>query len=215
MTSRPAVGVLLVDDHAVVRAGYRTLLENEPSIRVIGEAASVAEALERLDALRPDVAIVDVTLKDGGGIDLARRMYVEHPDVRVIMFSMHEEAIFASRSLEAGAAGYVTKSSGPTELVRAVREVVAGRRFLSHDVAGQLALRAVDPAGQGPELAERELDVLRLLAKGVGVKEMAHVLGLSPKTVANLQSSLRRKLGATTSVRLAEVARKLGILPAD
>lgn len=211
----PPLNVLLVDDHAVVRAGYRVLLEKEASIRVVGEAESVAQALERLDALQPDVAIVDVTLKDGGGIDLARRMRSEHATVRVIMFSMHDEAIFASRSLEAGASGYVTKSSGPNELVHAVHEVAAGRRFLSHDVAQRLALHSIDPDATGPALAERELEVLRLLANGVGVKEMAHVLGLSPKTVANVQSSLRRKLGATTSVRLADVARKLGLLPRE
>lgn len=210
----PSIAVLLADDHAVVRQGYRRLLEREAGIRIVSEAATADIALKQIEEHQPDVLILDVNLPDMSGIDAARKALQIRPSVRVIMFSMHEDAIFAMRSMAAGAAGYVTKNSDPDELVHAVREVSSGRKYISRDMALKLALSSstAEPVDR-TVLSEREVAIVRLLAEGRSVKDVAHVLGLNVKTVANQQSFIRRKLGVSTSAKLIEVARALGFSP--
>lgn len=214
MSTAPArVRLLLVDDHAVVREGFHRLLMHEATFEVVAEAASGQQALALLVQARPDVLVMDVSLRDMSGIEATRQALALDPRVRVIMFSMHEDGIFASRSLNAGASGYVTKASGATELVRAIREVAAGRTYLSHDIAQKLALgNAHSATGQPLELSARELDLVKLLAEGRSVKEIAHMLGVSVKTIANQQTMLRQKLGASTPIKLLEAARSLGLV---
>jgi DNA-binding NarL/FixJ family response regulator len=208
-----AVTVLLVDDHAVVREGYRRLLERSSSIRVVGEAADAQGAYLAFLEHRPQVTVMDISLPGASGIDALRRIRARDPEARVLMFSMHEDPIFASRALQAGARGYVTKAAAPEALVDAVLTVAQGRPYLASGVAQELALRNVtegpDAAGR---LSPREFEVLRMLVAGRPVSEIAKSLGLTPKTVANHQSILRQKLGAGTAVQLLQAAARLGIV---
>ncbi|MFO7277260.1 MAG: response regulator transcription factor [Pseudomonadota bacterium] len=206
--------VLLVDDHAVVREGYRRLLEESGRIAVVGEAASATEALEKFDALKPHVVVMDISLPGVSGIEATRRIRARSPDACVLIFSMHEDAIFARRALDAGARGYVTKSSAPRVLVEAVDAVANGGRYLSHDIAQRLALGG--PPGEGESIAmlsTREFEVLKLLAQGLTLAQIAEQLGVAVKTVANHQSAIKQKLGADTGRELVRQAMRLGIIP--
>jgi two-component system, NarL family, invasion response regulator UvrY len=204
------VSVLLVDDHAVVREGYRRLLERHGGLAVIGEAADAATAHALFCCLDPQIVVMDITLPGTSGIEVMRRMLIYKAEARVLIFSMHEDTIFATRALRAGAAGYVTKASAPHVLVEAVHAVTAGNRYLSTDIAQRLALREF--AGKKTEgLSTRELEVLRWLAQGQSVKEIAESMGLSPKTVANHQSSIKQKLEADTAIELLRRVSELGL----
>jgi two-component system, NarL family, invasion response regulator UvrY len=206
------VSVLLVDDHAVVREGYRRLLERHGDIAVIGEAADAATAHSLFCCLVPQIVVMDITLPGTSGIEAMRRMLVYNPDARVLIFSMHEDAIFARRALQAGAFGYVTKASAPNVLVEAIHAVASGKKYLSPEIAQKLALRdfALD---QADGLSAREFEVLRLLANGHSIREIAESLGLNPKTVANHQSAIKQKLGADTAIQLLRKANQLGLEP--
>jgi two-component system, NarL family, invasion response regulator UvrY len=209
-SNKVPVTVLLVDDHAVVREGYRRLLERQGGIAVIGEAADAATAHSLFCYLDPQIVVMDLTLQGSSGIDVMRRMMIYRPETRVLIFSMHEDTIFVTRALQGGACGYVTKASAPHVLVDAVHAVAAGRKYLSPELAQKLALR--DCAGaKTDELSARELEVLRLLARGQNVKEIAVSMGLSPKTVGNHQSAIKQKLEADTAVELLRKANQLGL----
>lgn len=204
--------VLLVDDHAVVREGYLRLLEDEPSISVVGEASNAVEACERARALAPDVVVMDIALPGTSGIEATRRMLKDQPHLRVLMFSMYDDAIYARRALEAGALGYLSKASAPEALIRAIYAVARGERYLSEDVATHIA-RSSDRPGRAQleALSPREFEVLRLLVRGETVRAIGEKLGLSEKTVANHQSAIREKLGARNSAQLARLAAEIGV----
>ncbi len=206
------VSVLLVDDHAVVREGYRRLLERHGDIAVTGEAADAATAHASFCRLDPQIVVMDITLPGPSGIDAMRRMMAVKPDTRVLIFSMHQETIFARRALQAGAFGYVTKASAPNVLVQAIHSVAAGHKYLSPDIAQQLALRDVvaDPAA-ADALSAREFEVLRLLAKGQSIGQIAQAMSLNTKTVANHQTAIKRKLGADSAIQLLKRAAQLGL----
>jgi DNA-binding NarL/FixJ family response regulator len=220
--SAPAVPrtltVLLVDDHAVVREGYRRLLADAPGLRVIGEAGTGDAACLLYSQLHPDLVVMDVSLPDFSGIEALRRIRASDAQARVLMFSMHDAPIFATRALQAGAGGYLTKASAPDVLVQAVRQVAAGARFLSHDVAQALALQAM-PGGAraagAPLLSSREIEVLRLLVRGEPVQRIAEQIGLNAKTVANYQSAIKQKLGADTPARLVHITNRMRLLDPD
>lgn len=204
------VTVLLVDDHAVVREGYRRLLEKRGDITVVGEAESAADAHEQFAKLSPDVVVMDISLPGVSGIEAMRRMLSRKSDTRILMFSMYEDVIYADRALQAGAAGYVTKSSAPNVLVDAVHSVARGKRYISADIAHAFTTRQIasDPdAANG--LSTREFEILRLLVQGTPVREIAEAMGLNPKTVANHQSAIKQKLGVETAVQLARVGQEL------
>ena len=206
------ISVLLVDDHAVVREGYRRLLERRGDIVVIGEAADAAEAHALFSARDPQIVVMDITLPGTSGIEAMQRMLVYKPGTRVLVFSMHEEAIFARRALQAGAFGYLTKASAPDVLVEAVHAVAEGKKYLSADIARKLALREAGVEQQGADkLSARELEVLRLLTQGRSVREIAESMGLNAKTVANHQSTIKQKLGADTAIQLLIKANQLGM----
>lgn len=208
------IEVLLVDDHAIVREGYRRVLEGEPDIRVVGEASNAAEARERCVALNPDVLVMDIALPGLSGIDATRRMLKDQPRLRVLMLSMHADAIYATRALEAGALGYLSKSSAPEVLLEAIYAVARGEHFLSADVANNMH-RAAGQSGKSDieSLTPREFEVLRLLVQGETVKSIGEKLGLSDKTVANHQSAIREKLGSRNTVQLTLLAQDRGFLP--
>jgi two-component system invasion response regulator UvrY len=206
------VSVLLVDDHAVVREGYRRLLERHGDIAVIGEATDAATAHSMFCCLDPQIVVLDITLPGTSGIDVMRRMLIYKPTARVLMFSMHEDTIFATRAMQEGAFGYVTKASAPHVLIEAVFAVAAGRKYVSPEIAQKLALRGVT-GNETDQLSTRESEVLRFLAQGRTVKEIAESMGLSPKTVANHQSAIKQKLAADTAIELLRKANELGLEP--
>jgi DNA-binding NarL/FixJ family response regulator len=204
------ISVLLVDDHAVVREGYRRLLEGDADLNVVGEAASSAQALSMERELTPDVIVLDIALPDVSGIETLRRILARRAAARVLIFSMYEDAIYVSRALDAGAVGYLTKASAAEHLLRAVRQVAAGTRYLSPDIECILAQRSSNLTFAA-ELSQREHEVLRLLAHGQALSDIATRLGLSVKTVANYQTSIREKLGADSALQLLVAARDLGL----
>ncbi|HUL67477.1 MAG TPA: response regulator transcription factor [Burkholderiaceae bacterium] len=214
--SEGTIKMLLVDDHAVVRAGYRQLFNRHHRIEVIGEAGDAQAAYRAFCELAPDVVVMDIVLPGASGIEALRRILARDPEARVLIFSMHEDAIFPARSLQAGARGYVSKSSGLDVLVEAVLAIARGERYLSHDVAQALALRVQAPEpGKAVALSSRAFEVLRLLADGATVPDIAARLLLSEKTVANYQSILRQRFGASNNIQLSQKAALLGLLPAS
>jgi DNA-binding NarL/FixJ family response regulator len=207
------ITVFLVDDHSVVREGYRRLLERSVGIRIVGEAANAAEAYSEFQRLGPDVVVMDISLPGASGIEAMRHMLAREPHVKVLMFSMHEEPIFATRAFQAGALGYVTKASAPEVLVEAVRAVAQGKRYLSQDMAQTLAMQSVGGGDTGLSvLSNREFEVMRLLVAGDTTAAIAEKLQLSYKTVANHQSAIRQKLGVETSAQLVQLAQRHGVL---
>lgn len=204
-----AISVLLVDDHAVVRAGYRRLLASAADIRVTGEAETGETAYRMVSSCAYDVVVMDLSLPGMSGIEACSRIRRRRPSTRVLMFSVHEEAIFVRRALQAGAAGYLTKRAVADMLVAAVREVAAGRSYLETGLA--------DAAGEQDPLAclsQREFEVFRLLADGHGVQSIAEQLFLSSKTVSNHASRLRAKLGAESATDLIRLAIRRGVVAA-
>lgn len=210
--TKSPVSVLLVDDHAVVREGYRRLLERHGDIVVIGEAADAATAHSLFCRLAPQIVILDITLPGSSGIEAMRRMLGHNAEARVLIFSMHEEAIFAKRALQGGAFGYVTKASAPNVLVEAVHSVAGGKKYLSPEIAQKLALHDF-AVGLADSLTARQFEVLRLLAQGCTIKAIAESMGLNPKTVANHQSAIKQKLGVDTAIQLLRKANQLGLEP--
>lgn len=207
----PAIKVLLVDDHAIVREGYRRLLEGEPGIQVVGDAGDAAQACERALALSPDVVVMDIALPGTSGIEATRRMVKEQPHLRVVMFSMYDDAIYATRALEAGALGYLSKASAPEVLVQAIYAVSRGESYMSADVAANLDRASQPGTCEIEALTPREFEVLRLLVQGETVRRISEKLALSEKTIANHQSAIREKLGARNSAQLARLAAQMGL----
>jgi DNA-binding NarL/FixJ family response regulator len=209
-----SISVLLVDDHAVVREGYRRLLEDN-GIRVCGEAATANEAYQQFCTLAPHVVVMDIGLTGVSGLEAMRRILARDEDARVLVFSMYEEIIFVRRALETGAAGYLTKSSAPRVLVEAVNAVARGQRYLSHDVAVALALAPSHATSNSPPpLSAREFEVLKLLAEGSSMSDIAKQLCRNQKTVANHQSAIKQKLGAENTAQLVRIAMQLGLVTA-
>lgn len=211
--STARISVLLVDDHAVVREGYRRLLERASDLQVAGEATSGEAAVEQWQLLQPQVTVMDISLPGCSGIEATRRILALAPDARILMFSMHEDGVYARRALQAGACGYLTKAGAPEALVDAVRCVATGGQYIDPAVAGDLSSDARAAAEQGPDaLSPREFEVLRLLAQGHAVRTVAERLGVSVKTVANQQTVIRQKLGAETPLQLLHAAVRLGLV---
>jgi two-component system, NarL family, invasion response regulator UvrY len=206
------ITVLLVDDHAVVREGYRRLLERDDSLVVVGEAATAADAMRCDGELKPDVLVLDIALPGVSGIEVLRRILARRPAARVLMFSMYQDGIYASRALNAGARGYLSKACAPDLLVEAVRSVAQGRRYVSPDVEHAMSAQSSTAGNLAGTLSTRELEVLRMLIQGYGVEKIGERLGLSPKTAANHQSSIKQKLGAESALQLVLIAKQLGLI---
>ncbi len=209
------IRVLLVDDHAVVREGYRRLLERDEGLTVVGEAAAMAGALTLDAQLQPDVIVLDIALPGVSGIEVLRRLIARRPGARVLMFSMYHDGIYATHAMNAGACGYLSKASAPDLLVSAVRTVAAGSRFMSPDVQLAMTTQSATARQLANALSMRELEVLRLLAQGYGVDAIAARLGLSPKTAANHQSSIKQKLGAGSALQLILIAQQFGLIAGE
>jgi DNA-binding NarL/FixJ family response regulator len=205
------VRIVLVDDHAVVRAGYRRFLEQEPGYSVIGEAASGEEAYALLQRIAPDIVLLDLSMPGLGGLSSLRRFKLRWPLLPILVFSMHDTVAFATQALRAGANGYVTKGSDPQLMVDAVRSVLGGELALSPDVRQRLDRVAADiRASPTLGLSLREFDIFRMIAGGKNHEDIAQLLNLSIKTVANNHSSIRQKLGVSTDIELLDVALECG-----
>ncbi|MBQ0958914.1 response regulator transcription factor [Ideonella sp. 4Y11] len=209
----PPIRVALADDHAVVREGYRRLLMLEPDLTICGEFAdadAVFAALQR-GTLLADVLVLDLSMPGRSALDLLRRIQAHWPELRVLVFSMHEDPARVQQALRAGALGYITKSSPPEDLVAAVRHVARGQAVLSADIASH----AQTPSLPLPHLSltAREFEVLRGLLQGQSLEQIAEQLHISSKTVSNLQTQLRQKLGVGNAVELLRYAQQHGISP--
>ncbi len=201
------VRILLVDDHAVVRAGYRRFLETEPDYRVVAEASSGEEAYTLLQSNQPDVVVLDLSMPGRGGLSTLRRIKLRWPLLAVLVCSMHDNLAFALQAMRAGANGYVTKSSDPAFMVTAVRRVLTGTPVMSPDVALKLASAStLDSEQPTLGLSVREFEIFRLIAAGRSHDEIADLLCVSAKTVANNHSLIKQKLGVNTDIELFQLA---------
>jgi DNA-binding NarL/FixJ family response regulator len=201
--------IAIADDHAVVRTGYRRLLELDGRMRVVAEFADGESAYQWLCANEADVLILDLTMPGRGGLATLQRLRQRLPELRVLVFTMHESAELAGQTLRIGAAGYITKSSAPESLVVAVHEIAAGARPVSPEVLG-----ALDETEAAPHaaLSPREFEIFLLLARGDSVEAIASARCLSAKTIANYQTSIRQKTGLGSSLEMYRYAESHGLL---
>ncbi|MEU6239053.1 response regulator transcription factor [Kitasatospora sp. NPDC047058] len=209
------VRVFLLDDHEVVRRGVHDLLDGEPDLEVVGEAATAEQALVRVPALRPDVAVLDVRLGDGDGVAVCRELRSRMPDLACLMLTSFDDEEALLDAVMAGAAGYVLKQISGTDLVAAVRTVASGRSMLDPGAATRLLNRLrsdaepAQPSHQGPELTAREQEVLALVGEGLTNRQIGERLYLAEKTVKNHVSRLLAKLGVERRVQAALIATEL------
>jgi DNA-binding NarL/FixJ family response regulator len=204
--------IMLVDDHAIVRSGFRRLLEQQPNYHVVAEAGDAENAYALFVEHEPDVVVLDLSMPGVSGLDLVRRMSVRRPTARILVFSMHEDASLAERAIQLGARGYVTKSSAPEVLASAVADMMAGRVAFSPDIAQALAMLRVTGEGDPlTALSAREFEIFRLIARGQTVASIAMLLSLSAKTVANYHSLIKQKLGIASDVELVLLAQRRNI----
>jgi two-component system invasion response regulator UvrY len=205
--------VMLVDDHAVVRMGFRLLLEGAPDIKVVAEADSGEEAVRSFPEVRPDVAVMDISMPGIGGLEAIGRILAREPGAKILVLSAHEDVMHARRVLKAGAVGYLTKRTAPEELIQAIRQVSKGKTFLEPAIAQQLAMQQLS-GEKGPVdmLSEKEFKVFLALAKGQSVAEIAQVMSLSPRTIGTHLYNIKQKLGASNQAELAIIAMRAGLL---
>jgi DNA-binding NarL/FixJ family response regulator len=207
------IGILLVDDHAIVREGYRALFARQPGLRVLAEAGDGATAYQLFKEQRPDVVITDISLPGSSGLELISRIKQRAPNARILVFSMHQNPGIALTAIRAGALGYVTKSSPPEVLLRAIGDVQAGRHALSADIAQALAIeRLREERWALDSLTVREFEILTMLLDGRNTEAIASALNISPKTVCNCHYLIKRKLGVGSDIELVRLAIRLDVM---
>ncbi|HWG11033.1 MAG TPA: response regulator [Rhodanobacteraceae bacterium] len=210
------IRIVLVDDHELVRAGFRLILSGQSDIEVIGEAGSAEDGLRLIRAQKPDVALIDVHMPGMSGIELTERVRRADLATHIIILTVVDDARFPRRLLQSGALGYLTKACPADELLTAVRNVAQGRRYLDATIARQMALAAVDGEASPLEaLSARELEVALMLARGSAVNEIAERLHLSPKTVSTYKQRLFEKLDVEHTIALAHLLSAHGLLEAQ
>lgn len=211
--SASVIRVMLVDDHAVVRMGFRLLLDGASDITVVGEAESGEEAVRLYSEIKPDVAVMDISMPGIGGLEAIDRILAREPQARVLVLSAHEDVMHARRVLKAGAAGYLTKRSAAEELIHAIRQVALGKTYLEPSIAQQLAVQQLNGGKNSVDmLSEKEFKVFLALAGGQSVADIAEVMSLSPRTVGTHLYNIKQKLGASNSAELAIIAIRSGLL---
>jgi DNA-binding NarL/FixJ family response regulator len=210
--TRKRARVLIVDDHPAVREALALRIGRQPDLKVCGEAADTGDALRLVADTKPDVAVVDISLKTGNGIDLVKRIKDRNAHVRILVWSMHSESLYAERALRAGALGYINKDQATDRIVEAIRRVLAGKVWLSDAMAERMLHRAVgtgkQEVGRSPldSLADRELEVFRLIGGGVKTADIASQLHLSVKTIETYRDRIRRKLDLNDGTELVHYA---------
>lgn len=208
-----AIRVLLVDDHAIVRQGYRRLIEMHNDIAVVAEAEDARSGYQAFKDAQPDVVVVDISMPGRGGIDLVRQIRQRDSAARILIFTMHASATYAQQAFRAGARGYVTKSSPPDILVSAIRSVYAGRPALCAEINDIVATsRLCDDASPVDELSPREFEILRMILEAKPTEEIAKAFNLSPKTVANYHYEIKSKLGVRSDIELVYLCMRQGLV---
>lgn len=207
------INVMLVDDHAVVRMGFKMLLETSDDIRVIAEAESGEEAIKFYMEHKPDVVVMDITMPGMGGMEAIERILTKESSAKILVLSAHEDSVHPKRVLNAGAMGYVTKRSAAEELIKAIRAVASGKKYIEASVAQQMAIQQLS-GEQNPVdvLSEREFEVFMSLAKGKTTNEIAEALFLSPRTVGTHLYNIKQKLNASNSAEIALIAMRSGLI---
>ncbi len=202
--------ILIVDDHPIVRRGFRELVAHEPDLLVCGEAEDAPQALQQIEATRPDVVVIDLTLKSGHGLELIQEIKARDGRIKMLVSSMHDESLFAERALRAGASGYVSKQESADKIIDAVRRVLRGEIYLSPRMANRLLHRVAsgEPLGKNPieSLSDRELEVFEMIGQGLTTKQVAGKLELSPKTVETHREKIKTKLRLRNSIELSRHA---------
>jgi len=206
------IRILLLDDHAIVRSGYRRLIDAETDMTVVAEAGDVDSAYAALREFTPDLAVVDLSLRGASGIEAIRRMLARTPRLKILVMSMHDGANFVSQAFHSGATGYLTKCSEPGQMVDAIRDVAAGRRVMSPDVAQALARASLESKDLMSQLTPREFEVLRLAVSGESTASIAEQMHLSQKTILNYLSAVRQKLEAENDFSLLHLAARHGLV---
>lgn len=207
------INVMLVDDHAVVRMGFKLLLESAPDIKVVAEAESGEQAVRSYVEYKPDVVVMDITMPGIGGLEAIERIMAKDPQARILVLSAHEDSVHPKRVLNAGAMGYLTKRSAAEELIKAIRTVAGRKKYLEASVAQQMAIQQLSGEKNPVDvLSAREFEVFIALAKGKTTNEIAETLNLSPRTVGTHLYNIKQKLGATTSADLALTAMRCGLI---
>lgn len=207
------IRVLLVDDHAVVREGYRRLIEKHDGIEVVAEAADAASGYVAFKTSKPDVVIADISMPGRGGIDLVRQIRQLDPHARILMFTMHADATYAQQTFRAGARGYITKSSPPDTLVSAIRSVYAGKTALCDEINRIIAAsRLIEDISPIDALTPREFEILRMILDAKPTDEIASAFNLSPKTIANHHYTIKSKLGVQSDIELVYLCMKHGLV---
>jgi len=206
--------VLIVDDHPVVRQGIKLMIEAEPDLTICGEAQTEQQARKLVRELKPDALLVDLSLSEGDGFNVVRDVHAHFPETRVLVLSMHDEAIYAERLLAEGASGYIMKQAATDQLVTALRTVLRGERFVSETLKRSLEARREVDGGPSSRLSSRELQVISLIGRGLGTREIADSLSLSVKTVETHRLTIKRKLALDTNAQLVQYAIKWHGTPA-
>ena len=210
------IRVVLVDDHAVVRTGFRLLLQSYAEVAVVGEAESGETACQRYDELTPDVLVMDLAMPGMGGLEALRRIRAHHPQARVLALSAHDDPMHARRAFREGALGFLSKRSAPEALLEAITTVAANRRYIDVSLAQKLALAEIEGAAKSPleRLSEREFEVFVRLAGGATVQRIADDLKLSASTVGTHLYNIKQKLGASNQSELTLLAIRHGLIEA-
>jgi len=207
------IRIAIADDHAIVREGLKRIVSSCEGMQVVGEAADGIEVMQRVRALDIDVLMLDLSMPGRSGMELIKLVRAEKPRLRILVLSMHQEMQYAVRAIKSGASGYLTKESAPAQLEQAIRKIAAGGAFISAEVAQQLALGAMPGSAAVPHesLSNREFEVLRLLAVGISVTEIAGQLNLSVKTVSTHKANLMQKMSLANSSELVRYALRHGL----
>lgn len=203
------IKVLLADDHSIVRAGLRRIVEESGDMQVVAEASDGREAMRLVPAILPDVAVIDISMPGLDGLEVVSQLRARHPQLPILILTMHEEGQYVVRAIQAGAMGYITKQSAPEQLVKAIRRVFEGNRYLTDEAAEALALRIAKGSGTQTaleSLSMRELQVLRRLAMGHTNREIASAYHISIKTVDTYRSRLLKKLNLRNNAELSRFA---------
>lgn len=203
--------VFIVDDHPVMRWGYITLINQESDFEVCGEAGTALEALEQIDGCRPDIVIVDISLEGMNGIELTKHLRSQHPELPVLIVSMHEETLYGERALRAGARGYIMKKEARSKIVDALRQMLRGSFYLSNEMSTKILLqyqggRIEDERSSIERLSDRELEVFELFGRGYSTREIAEALLISPKTVDSHRTRIKTKLAVESTAELLQQA---------
>lgn len=207
--------VLLVDDHELVRAGFRRLLEDGDKFNVVCESGSGEQAVKDFNQHHPDVVVMDISMPGIGGVGAIERIIAREPNARILVLSVHEDSVFTTRAMQAGALGFIPKRSAPEEMLKAVEQVAQGKTCIAPEIAQQLAMQKLTGSENPLDvLSQREFEVFRLLAEGKTVNEIADILSLSPKTVGTHHTSIKQKLNVSNSAELARLAIRSGLVDA-